>query len=214
MLPYYASSPINWGREAVVATKTMTPEQHALFQRYVAMGEDRTLARLQEELARDPVTAHVTIRMLERYSSKFHWRDLVKHVQNEIVAVAVEQAAPIIQHMIQEQIEALHTIQRRFIDRVAIDPNAPDLTDVQRARAIDPDFKEFAEAIKLERLLMGDPTERKEVVTTESRLVAELTKEELIAIARETAAKRFGAAPRHVETIEGHAREVKALPDG
>ncbi len=85
----------------------------------------------------------------------------------------------------------MREVQERFIERIAIDPTDPDLTEVEASRAIDPDFRDFCESIKLERLILGDPTERREDVKA-SRLVVELGEAELLHADRAIAAKRYG----------------------
>jgi hypothetical protein len=62
----------------------------------------------------------------------------------------------------------LRAIQAKFIDSVD---------------AFDPDFRDFQEAAKMERLILGDPTERREDVKT-SRLIVELGESELLDAAR------------------------------
>jgi hypothetical protein len=188
----------------------MSPDQSELFRRYVELGDARSLKKLHAGLQSDDHFAAVTFRQLSRWSNKYKWSELVgvadKHIDEQVQAAV----APLIASMVQKQIGGLHTIQQRFLDRLAIDPNDPLLDDRQKARAIDPDFRDFEMAVKLERLILGDPTERKEIVT-ETRIVTEYSKAELLTLARDIAAKRFGVAtiPPRADDIEG---AVKALP--
>ncbi len=187
----------------------MSPDQQELFQRYAALGDTRTLKGLYEAIHEEARFSHLSFRQLSRLSNKFKWSELTQKVSEHIVAQAIKAAEPLIVSMVQKQIEGLHTVQRRFLERLGIDPTDPNLSDEQRSRALDPDFKDFQEAVKLERLILGDPTERKEIVTAESRLVQAFSKEELLRLALAAASQRYGAVVRMPDDIEG---ETVALP--
>jgi hypothetical protein len=189
----------------------MTPEQQDIFRRYVELGDERTLKRLYEAIREEARFSHLTFRQLSRLSNKFKWSELTQQVSAHVVAQAIKAAEPLIVSMVQKQIEGLHVVQRRFLERLAIDPANPTLTPEQRSRALDPDFKDFQEAVKLERLILGDPTERKEIITAESRLIQAFSKEELLRLALAAASQRYGAVVRMPDDIEG---EVVALPSG
>jgi hypothetical protein len=171
----------------------MTAEQDEVFCKYVKLEGRDKLRQLHAILQADPKFAHITERQLQRWSTKFKWSDAHDTVSAEIMETARAAVVPLIRSMVERQVEGLHKLQDRFLERLALDPNDPNLTDRERARAIDPDFKDFQEAVKLERLILGDPTERREIVNTGSHLVHELGKEQLMEIAREAARRRFGA---------------------
>jgi hypothetical protein len=123
--------------------------------------------------------------------------------------------APVIASMVAEQISALHMVQRRFIERLALDPNDPNLTEEQRLRIIDPDFRDFQDAIKTEKLIIGDPSQNKEHEVKDSSLLKQLGRADIVKLTIEIAQKQFGAVtvlpPEPDETIDV---EVKALPSG
>ena len=75
-----------------------------------------------------------------------------------------------------QAVTTLRAIQTKFIESID---------------GFDPDFRDFQEAAKMERLILGDPTERREDVKT-SRLIVELGESELLEAARAIASKRYG----------------------
>jgi len=191
----------------------MTPEQQAVFQQYATMGEGRSANALHALLQEDEKYKHITIRQIQRWSAQFGWPKLAEQVNDKVVEEVTERMKPVIESMVEEQIAALHKVQRRFIERLNIDPNDPELTDAQRARAIDPDLRDFQEAVKTERLIVGDPTERREIVERKSPVAESLSKTDLVEIAVEAARRTFGAyTPPKVTVVE--EAEVKALPSG
>jgi hypothetical protein len=143
----------------------------------------------------------ITIRQLHRWSQQYHWTKLAKESAASVAAAIQEEMQPILIDHAKQTIEILHKIQDRFLQRLALDPANPMLTQAERERAIDPDFKEFAEAVKLERLIIGDPTERREDVQT-SRVLVEFTNGELFQAAQQIAEKRYGLPPPKVVTHE------------
>lgn len=190
---------------------SMNAEQTLCFQRYVAMGESRTIKKLHAELQTDAKFNHITNPQLARWSQRFGWPALAKRVNDAVVAKVTREIEPIIEDMAHAQIAALHKIQQRFIQRLRIDPTDPNLNEDQKRRAIDPDLKDFMEAVKMERLILGDPTERREVVQ-ESRITTTYNKAELIELARRLTSQQVGAFVPELpapETIEGESSEVE-----
>jgi len=186
----------------------MDATQAECFRLFVELGDARTLPKLFKQVTE--IHLGVTKRQLARWSQTYRWTE---HAKLTSAVVAEKVGESLIEDSVERNrklITALRVIQDRFIERVAIDPTSPYLTDIQRARAIDPDFKDFGEAVKQERLILGDPTERREDVTT-SRLIVELGESELLEAARAIASKRYGLptaeeikaiAQRTKETIE------------
>jgi len=195
----------------------MSLEQSDIFNRYAALGAERTLDALFTSLRDDAKYAHVTRRQLARWSAQFHWSDLVRQVNDAAVESATKAIAPIIASMVAEQIDALHRVQRRFIERLAIDPADPDLSDDQRRRVIDPDFRDFQDAIRTEKLIIGDPTESKEHEVKDSALLKQLGRGDVIRMTIELAQKQFGAVtvvPPEPGPDDFIDAEVKELPSG
>jgi hypothetical protein len=159
----------------------MTPEQNEIFQAYCALGADRNLEDLHKSLGRPDIS----LRQLRRMSAKFRWQDLARKVQDNVVDEITGALTPVIESMTQEQIIGLHTIQRRFLERLNLEPEAEG--------AFNPDFEDFERAVKLERLILGDPTERKETVTPESRIFQSLPKADLQRLAVEAIRGKYGA---------------------
>ncbi len=192
-----------------MAHREMTAEQNAVFQRYAALGDKRSITKLYTTIHTE--YPNLSLRQLQDWSRRFSWGTTAKEINAYVVNRVVESLEPVIENMVQEQLRALHTLQKRFLKRLLIDPEDITLTDEQKRRAIDPDLHDFELAVKLERLILGDPTERKEFVLNESRLVSALTKEELIRLAREATSLRFGAVVRELaDDIPG---EIVALPE-
>lgn len=171
------------------ARKQMTPVQSQVFNMYAAIGPTRSIKALLALCTEDDM--NITERMLRRWSDQFRWNEMVQQVNDDVVEKMSTALAPQMLDITNQQINALHTIQKRFIERLEIDPANPNLTDEERARAIDPGLRDFADAVKLERLLLGDPTERTEHVAT-SRVVAEISQPELQVMARELLARKYG----------------------
>ncbi len=185
----------------------MDETQAECFRLFVELGDTRTINKLLEKT--QELELGVTKRQLVRWSTQHRWVDHAKHT-SAVVASKVEET--LIEDSItrnRKLVNALRVLQDRFIERIGIDPNDPNLSDVDRARAIDPDFRDFSEAVKQERLILGDPTERREDVLT-SRLVVELGENELLEAARAIASKRYGlptqdelrAIAQRTETID------------
>lgn len=164
--------------------------QRAVFERYVGLGDDRTLEGLFPAITQEHPT--VTLRKVQRWSAKWNWPETARLVENRVVDEVVDAIRPTVRSMAYEQISTLQAVQQRFIERFGYNPEDPTLTPEQRLRVIDPDFRDFLDAIKTERLIMGDPTERKEVITN-SVVQTMLTDEDLLEIAQKAARRRFGA---------------------
>ncbi|MGH7745275.1 MAG: hypothetical protein ACREQ5_10825 [Candidatus Dormibacteria bacterium] len=178
----------------------MTPELQNLFSMYVGLGAKRTIPALFAECQK--LGLQVTKRMLLRYSTKYQWSVLAKQTNEALVAEVVAATKPALLDMTKKQLAALHAIQDRFIQRLALDPTDARLTPAERARAIDPDLRDFIEAVKSERLILGDPGERhEEGGPPRSRLIMDLSDDEIRAAGMALMANRYGL-PKLVTTIE------------
>jgi hypothetical protein len=152
----------------------MSKTQAECFRLFVEMGDGRNIPALYRHVT--ALGLEVSLRQLLRWSAQYRWTEQAKKT-TAVIAAKVEEA------MIEDgvawarkQIAALRAIQLKFIESID---------------AFDPDFRDFQEAAKMERLILGDPTERREDVKT-SRLVVELGESELLEAARTIAARRYG----------------------
>lgn len=171
----------------------MDPRQQAVFERYVALGNERSLPKLYESISKDDNT--ISMRMLQRWSQKFDWKNLAETVNDKVAQEVAEAMRPIIKERMREQLSTLQSLQRRFEERFGLDPNDPNLTPEQRLRVIDPDFRDYMDAVKMERLITGDPTERREVNVI-SDVAEMLTREDMLEVARIAAMRKFGGVVR------------------
>ena len=183
-----------------------------VFQRYAAMGDGRSANALHAQLQEDEKYRHITIRQIQRWSGQFGWPDMAKQVNDKVIDKVTEQMAPVIESMVAEQIAAVHKVQKRFIERLNIDLDDESLTEAQRARALDFDFKDFQDAVKIERLIVGDPTERREVIERKSVVAEQLSKSELVALAVNAARASFGGyIPPKVTVVTEEALDVEPV---
>jgi hypothetical protein len=186
----------------------MDSTQQECFRLYVEMGDGRNIPKLHKII--EKLNMGVTLRMLQRYCIKYRWNENA----NKTAAVVAQRVEEVLVEdgvtRARKLINGLRQIQDRFITKIALDPLDPTLTDAQKLRAIDPDFRDFQDAVKLERLILGDPTERREDVTV-SRIQLELGESELLEAARLLASKRYGlptdqeirnVTERHTETVD------------
>lgn len=183
----------------------MDDMQQNCFRLFVEMGAKRSLPKLAAVVREQGL--NVTERMLRRWSTKYRWAE---EASKTAAIVAQKTEAVLLEDSVARArvvVGNLRSLQDRFIKRLALDPNDPTLTEAQKARAIDPDFRDFQEAVKLERLILGDPTERREDVTV-SRIQIELGESELLSVARELAQKRYGLpSAEDIKNITDNARE-------
>jgi hypothetical protein len=177
----------------------MDEMQSECFRMYTTIPHRKTVPKLFEMCKE--LEMGVTLRQLMRWSNQFKWPLLAKESAAALAQKVQAEMEPVLVDHAIKQLNALHMLQDRFIERMLIDPNDPNLTQAQRERAIDPDFKEFAESVKLERLILGDPTERREDVAT-SRVVLEFSPSELFQAAQSIAEKRYGLPPPKPVTVE------------
>jgi hypothetical protein len=176
--------------ELVTRPPVMDETQIACFRLFVELGERRSIPALHREVA--ALEMNVSLRQLLRWSAQHRWTEQTKKT-TAVVAGKVEEA--MIEDSVawaRKQIVALRAIQAKFIESI---------------EGFDPDFRDFQEAAKMERLILGDPTERREDVKT-SRLVVELGEAELLAAARAIASKRYGLpSEAEIEALTARAKQ-------
>ena len=185
----------------------MDKQQAEIFQLFVELGPGRTTNKLLA--VTEKMGLPVTLRQIRRWSEQWKWHTIADQ-QSHAVAARVEEA------MVEDSvarnkklISAYRKLQDRFIKKLEIEPDDMTLSEEKRAMAFDPDFKDFVESVKGERLILGDPTERREDITT-SRLVVELGESELLEAARAIASKRYGLpTPADIQKIT----DRNALPE-
>jgi histone H3/H4 len=168
----------------------MDDTQALCFRVFVEMGPERRIPRLAKL---DKIRAlNVTERMLKRWSTKFRWTEMATKTTNDLAAKVGEILLEDSVTRARKLIRASRLIQDRFIERLAIDPEDVFLDDKQKAKAFVPDYRDFQDAVKLERTILGDPLEGNKDDKLASRLVQELGENELMRAAREIASKRYG----------------------
>jgi hypothetical protein len=174
--------------DSTTRSPVMDETQVACFRLFVELGGRRSIPALYKHVA--GLGMNVSLRQLLRWSAQYRWTQQAKKTA-AVVSAKVEEA--MIEDSVawsRKQLVALRAIQAKFI---------------QGIESFDPDFRDFQDAAKMERLIVGDPTERHEDVKT-SRLVVELGEAELLDAARMMAAKRYGLpTDREIEAIRARA---------
>jgi hypothetical protein len=174
--------------ERTTRAPVMNRTQVECFRLFVELGDERSIPALHRHVT--ALEMHVSLRQLLRWSAQYRWTEQAKKT-TAVIAAKVEEA--MLEDSVawgRKQIIALRGIQAKFIEGID---------------GFDPDFRDYQESVKLERLILGDPTERREDVKT-SRLVVELGESELLDAARAIAAKRYGLpTPEEIEIIRARA---------
>jgi hypothetical protein len=174
----------------------MDARQAECFRLFVELGDARSIPALHRHVT--ALGAEVSLRQLLRWSAEYRWTEQAKKT-TAVIAAKVEEA--MLEDSVawaRKQVIALRAIQTKFIDSIDV---------------FDPDFRDFQEAAKMERLILGDPTERREDVKT-SRLVVELGESELLEAARAIASKRYGLpTPEDIATIVACAERQTIIVD-
>jgi len=152
----------------------MDETQTACFRLFIELGEGRSIPALHKHVA--ALGMNVSLRQLLRWSAQYRWTKQAKKTAAVVAAKCEEAMLEDSVSWARKQITALRAIQAKFIESID---------------GFEPDFRDYQESVKMERLILGDPTERREDVKT-SRLVVELGEAELLHAARAIAAKRYG----------------------
>jgi hypothetical protein len=162
----------------------MDKTQVECFRLFVELGDGRSIPALHRHVT--ALEMNVSLRQLLRWSAQYRWTEQAKKTTAVIAAKVEELMLEDSVAWARKQITALRAIQTKFIESID---------------AFDPDFRDFQEAAKMERLILGDPTERREDVKT-SRLIVELGESELLDAARAIASKRYGLpTPKDIALI-------------
>jgi hypothetical protein len=175
-------------REATTKVPVMGKTQAECFRLFVELGDKRSIPALNRHVT--ALGMQVSLRQLLRWSAEYRWTDQANKT-TAVVAAKLEDA--MLEDSVawaRKQIVALRAIQAKFIESID---------------GFEPDFRDYQESVKMERLILGDPTERREDVKT-SRLVVELGEAELLDAARAIAAKRYGLpTPEQINALRGRA---------
>jgi hypothetical protein len=160
--------------ETTTRTPAMDETQTACFRLFIELGYGRSIPALHRHVT--ALEMNVSLRQLLRWSAQYRWTEQAKKT---VAAVAAKVEAAMLEDSVawaRKQIIALRAIQTKFIEGI---------------EGFEPDFRDYQDSVKMERLILGDPTERRDDVKT-SRLVVELGEAELLDAARAIAAKRYG----------------------
>lgn len=179
----------------------MNPEQLRLFQVFVGLGPERTLKKLYDAALELGITTKP--RTIRGWHERQHWAEMAKQTQAQVAGTAVKQMTDDLVDMTREDLATIQKAKRRFMARLNLDPEDETLTPKQREQALRFDLADYINLVKLERLILGDPTERTETVLN-TRLDSAITKEVLDAAIREIAAQKYGVI---------NVTDTKALTD-
>jgi hypothetical protein len=169
--------------------KIMTPEQLRLFQIFVGLGPDRTLKKLYD--AAWELGIETKQRTIRGWHERQHWAEMAKQTQAQVAGTAIKQMTTELVDMTREDLATIQKAKRRFMERLAIDPDDPELDDKQKEHALRFDLSDYINLVKLERLILGDPTERTEAVIN-NRMNEAITKDVLDAAVRQIAKDKYG----------------------
>jgi hypothetical protein len=130
------------------------PEAVALaFSRYASAGHRRSLERLVPACREAGVKA--AIATLRRWSVRYGWQRQVKQYDQKRGAEIMASLARANSDALSNHVSRLRTLQDRFVERILIDPEDPRISVAERRRALHPTFRDFRNAVKLERELLG-----------------------------------------------------------
>lgn len=170
----------------------MTAEQRRVFEMFVALGTDRSLAKLWEVVKESDID--ISEASIKRWSSRFHFFDLATRTDQQIVDGIAEGALPIHRERVEKELKYINKLKDKFYEQVD-------------AGKIDVTLSDFVTLLKTERLILGDPTERREEIKT-TRLEHEIvvSSGEVKEILRRSAAQEYGLPTS--DTIEGETVDV------
>jgi hypothetical protein len=181
-----------------IALSEMDVDQQQVFQLFVGLGFSRTLQGLAD-VCKEHGYKGTSLSTLKRWSSDYSWQELAQVVGRNISKQIANEMLPVHAERTKKQLETLDLLEDRFMERVKLDP-ANELTDEERARVIDVNLNDFMALIKTRRLIMGDPTERRENVDTHIHKWADSDLDRAIDVIAE---KQFGLPPsRNVTVID------------
>jgi hypothetical protein len=168
-------------REAKIEAAFMDPAQQRVFQMYVGLGPERSILKLLAVCKEAGIdTSEAT---LKRWSSKFKWTDLVTRTEQQISNRIAEEAMPLHVKNTQKDLDIIGQLKEKFYARV-------------EAGEIKIDLADYVLLLKTEALIVGDPTERKEIVNTDKHTVeVHMTNEQMADFMRFDAIQKHGLPP-------------------
>lgn len=164
---------------------------------FVGLGRERTLVDLASICVQKSITASLST--LKRWSSQFRWFELAIFVGQEISIRLAEEMLPVHVERAKKDLETISILKERFHYRARIDPTDESLPDIVRARALDLGLNDYLSLIKTERLILGDPTERKEV---NEQITHRYSEEDLARAAEALASSKYKLPPPEEEPIK------------
>ena len=123
------------------------------FDRYVRMGDGRSLVRLRELLVADGVS--VGLRTLESWSTRLHWQPRIAEIEREAAAADVRELTEAVREMNERQAKEGLLLQQKGAARLS----SMDLAEMDADAAI----RALTEGARLERLARGAATDRSDL---------------------------------------------------
>jgi hypothetical protein len=167
---------------AQIEATFMDGTQRAVFEVFCGLGHERSLRKLQDTLTANGQSYSDS--QLKRWSTKFKWFDLALRTDHAIGVAIEEKMVPVHTERISKALDSINTLKEKFYERVQKGEITVDLPD-------------FINLIKVEALILGDPTERREEVHTThiSHEFKGLNPAQIAAITRIAAAQEYGLPP-------------------
>ena len=161
-------------REAKIEQAFMSPDQAKVFSIFVHLGRERTLPKLLSALKEAEIV--VSEATLKRWSSKFKWTDLATRTDYEIANRIIDEALPLHVHDLQRDLDIIEKLKESFYKRVENNEIKIELAD-------------YIILLKTQALIVGNPTERREIINTEKNEVTiHMTDEQMAEMMRLDAA--------------------------
>ncbi len=113
--------------------------------------------------------------MIRRWNAKFKWTALAKETQAQVAVQLIDEMKEELIDMTRDDLKAIQKAKRRFIDRLNLDPDNPNLNDTQKEQALRFGLNDYVNLVKLERLILGDSTTRTETVIKDSQIDSQLS---------------------------------------
>ncbi len=183
----------------------MDEDQARVFNMFVGLGRERSLVDLAALCVQKNIPG-ASLSTLKRWSSQFEWFALAEFVGHEISARLVDDLLPAHVERARKDLETISILKERFHNRARIDPTDEMLPQAVRNRAIDLTLNDYLSLIKTERLILGDPTERKEINETHTH---KWSQDDLDRAAAALTASKYNLPPDPPTTVT-----VTAVEDG
>ena len=155
--------------------------QEAAFDRYWAMGAERSIERLCGKLAKDEdgQRSVPSVRTLYEWSSRYRWQDRIARLERQAREAADEARVEALREMYDRQAREALLLQQRGTEW---------LTEFEAGQASpQAAIRAIVEGAKLERLARGEPSDRtaQEGTTDGQEQLARFTDEELELLAQQ-----------------------------